>query len=446
MNLKTSSTRIRVLILGAGGRDFHNFNMVYRDNPNYEVVAFTATQIPNIADRTYPPELAGPLYPAGIPIYDQKDMVELIDRLRVDEVVLAYSDLSHAEVMLLGSVALASGASFRLLGPEATMIRSRRPVVAICATRTGAGKSQTTRAVVEALTDMQRRLVVVRHPMPYGDLVAQAVQRFSTLADLDAAHATIEEREEYEPHLRAGRIVYAGVDYERILRAAEEEAEVIVWDGGNNDLPFYHPDLHIVVADPLRAGDEVTYFPSLVNVRRADVVVINKIDSATKDQIATVQKNIREHNPTAEVLLAESRILVANPEAIRGQRVVIVEDGPTLTHGGMPFGAGRIAAVRYGAAEIVDPRPYAVGSIAQTYEQYPNTGDVLPAMGYGSEQVADLAATLAAVPADVVIIATPVDLSRLIPIDRPTVRISYELVLLGERSLGQVLRERLPTL
>ncbi len=435
---------VRVLILGAGGRDFHNFNVVYRDNPDYHVVAFTATQIPNITDRTYPPSLAGPHYPSGIPIHPQEDMGELIERLAVDEVVLAYSDISHQQVMEVASIALAQGPSFRLLGPAATMLRSRRPVVAVCAGRTGAGKSQTTRAVVQALVAMGRKVAVVRHPMPYGDLAAQAVQRFASYEDLEAARATIEEREEYEPHLAAGSVVFVGVDYERILRQAEDESDVIVWDGGNNDIPFYWPDLHLVVVDPLRAGDEVSYYPGLVNVRMADVLLINKIDSATPDQLRTVRANCAAENPRAEILEAESRIMVSDPDAIRGRRVVVVEDGPTLTHGGMAFGAGRVAAVRHGAAEIVDPRPYAVRSIAETYAQYPNTGDVLPAMGYSEQQIADLEASLDRVPADLVIVATPVDLAKRIRITKPTVRVRYELGRMVGRSLAEVLAERLP--
>ncbi len=446
MNLQRSNGPIRVLILGAGGRDFHNFNVVFRDDPRYRVVGFTATQIPNIDNRTYPPELAGPGYPEGVPIYPQENLVELIGRLAVDEVVLAYSDISHQEVMRLASVALAGGPSFRLLGPQATMLQSERPVIAVCATRTGAGKSQTTRAIVAALRDMGARVAVIRHPMPYGNLAAQAVQRFASDADLDLAHTTIEEREEYEPHLAVGSVVFAGVDYGRILQQAEAESDVIIWEGGNNDFPFYRPDLLLVVVDPLRAGDEATYYPGLVNLRLADVLVINKVDSATPEQLQTVRANIAKHNPRAEVLEAESRILLSDPDAIRGRRVVIVEDGPTLTHGGMAFGAGRVAAVRHGAAEIVDPRPYAVRSIAATYAQYPNTGDVLPAMGYSDDQLADLEESLDRVPADLVVVATPVDLARQIRISRPTVRVHYELHLLSDRSLTDVLRERLPDL
>jgi predicted GTPase len=432
---------IRVLILGAAGRDFHNFNTVFRDDPRYEVVAFTAAQIPDIAGRTYPPELAGRRYPKGIPIYPQKDFVRLIGDLSVDQVVFAYSDVSHGYVMDLGSAALAAGCDYRFIGPRDSMIRSNRPVVAVTAVRTGAGKSQTTRALVDLLREHGKRLAVIRHPMPYGDLLSMAVQRFATLADLDAAGATIEELEEYEPHIDAGSVVYAGVDYGRILEMAEKECDIVVWDGGNNDLSFYRPDLNIVVLDPLRAGDERTYFPGQVNLRMADVAVINKIDSATPEQLAIVEASLAELNPGATVLRAESTITVTDPELIRGKRVVVVEDGPTLTHGGMSYGAGLVAAKRYGAAEIVDPHPYAVRSIAATYAQYPTTGPVLPAMGYGAAQVRDLEETLRATPADAVVIGTPIDLGRIIHVDRPTLRVRYELKVVGSPTLRDVVED-----
>ena len=435
----------KILIMGAAGRDFHNFNLVFRDNPAFQVVAFTATQIPNIEGRTYPATLAGPLYPDGIPIFPEAELVDLIRKFSVDQVIFAYSDVSHETVMHRASVALAAGADFRLLGPKATMLKSKRPVVAICAVRTGAGKSQTTRAVAEALKAMGKRLVVVRHPMPYGDLTRQAVQRFATMDDLTKENVTIEEREEYEPHIARGSIVYAGADYEKILRRAEEEADIILWDGGNNDMPFFQPDLLFVVADPHRPGHELSFYPGETNVRMADVVVINKIDSATQENIARVRENIRMANPNAVIVEAASPISVdeADAEAIRGKRVLAVEDGPTLTHGEMSFGAGILAARKFGASEIIDPRPYAVGSIREAFQRYPKTGAVLPALGYSAKQIAELEATINAAPADLVLIATPIDLRRIVKIKHPTVRVRYDLKEIGQPTLADILKERL---
>jgi len=437
-------TKTRILIMGAAGRDFHNFNVCFRDNPTYDVVAFTATQIPNIEKRTYPAELAGKLYPNGIPIHPESKLDALIRDLNVDQVIFAYSDVPHEYVMHKASQVLAVGADFRLLGARETMLKSKVPIVAVCAVRTGSGKSQTTRRTADILRQMGKKLVVVRHPMPYGDLVKQACQRFATYEDLDKHDCTIEEREEYEPHLDRGSIVYAGVDYEQILRQAEEEAEVVLWDGGNNDLPFYKPDLHIVVADPHRAGHELRYHPGEANLRMADVVVINKIDTAQPEQVETIRHNVVAVNPRAVVVDAASPIFVDDPEVIRGCRVLVVEDGPTLTHGEMSFGAGVVAARRFNAAEIVDPRPYAVGSIAETYQKYPNTGPVLPAMGYGAKQVQDLQKTINATPCDLVIIATPIDLRRVVKINRPTQRVRYELQEIGRPTLQDVLGKAFP--
>ncbi len=427
----------RVVIMGAAGRDFHNFNVVYRDDPAYQMVAFTAAQIPGIAGRRYPPLLAGPLYPDGIPIIAETEMDDLVRREKIDEVVFAYSDVSHETVMHAASRALAAGADFLLLGPRSTMLASNRPVVAICAVRTGAGKSQTTRRVAEILAAAGLRVAVVRHPMPYGDLVAQRVQRFETPGDLDAADTTIEEREEYEPHIAAGRVVFAGVDYAAIMAAAEAEADVVLWDGGNNDLPFYRPDLLMVVADPLRAGDELKYHPGEANLRLADVVVINKIDSATPEQIDRVRADIALLNPAAVVLEARSAVRVEAP--IDGRRVVIVEDGPTLTHGGMTYGAGVVAARRFGGTPV-DPRPYAVGSIADVLARYPQLGPLVPAMGYGHEQISELAATLDAVPADLVLSATPIDLTRVLEVNKAVVRVRYDLDETDPAALHAVLR------
>ena len=434
----------KILIMGAAGRDFHNFNVAFRDKRDCEVVAFTATQIPNIEDRAYPAALAGALYPQGIPIFPENALVKLIKRFSVDQVIFAYSDVSHETVMHKASIVLAAGADFRLMGPKSTLLKSTKPVVAICAVRTGSGKSQTSRAVAEALKAMGKRLVVVRHPMPYGELSKQAVQRFETMDDLAKADVTIEEREEYEPHLARGSIVYAGADYEKILRRAEEEADIVIWDGGNNDLPFFQPDLLFVVADPHRAGHELTFHPGETNLRMADVVVMNKVDTASAENIARVRENIRTVNPKAVIIEAASPISIddADGEAMRGKRVLAVEDGPTLTHGDMSFGAGVLAARKFGASEIVDPRPYAVGSISETFERYPKTGAVLPAMGYGAQQIAELEATINATPVDFVLIATPIDLRGIVKIKHPTMRVSYELAERGHPTVAEILRER----
>lgn len=430
----------KVLILGAAGRDFHNFNCVFRDDPSYRVVAFTATQIPDIAGRRYPPSLAGSLYPDGIPIEDEADLDHLLREHAVDEVVFAYSDVSHVHVMDRASHALAAGADFRLLGPNATTLQSRRPVIAVCAVRTGCGKSQTSRYVVHLLRQMGRHVAVVRHPMPYGDLEAQRVQRFATREDLDAARCTIEEREEYEPHLEQGAVVFAGVDYHAILRAAEAEADVILWDGGNNDLPFYRPDLHITVTDPLRAGHERTYHPGQANLLAAHIVIINKVDSADPTALDALRASIRELNPKAAVVEARSEITMSPATSLAGRRVLVVEDGPTLTHGGMAFGAGTVLARREGA-DIVDPRPYAVGSIQKTLQHYPHVGPLLPAMGYSEQQIVELRSTIEATPADIVVSGTPIDLGALLRISRPVVRARYELKPVSGPSLDVILRE-----
>ena len=430
----------RVLILGAAGRDFHNFNVRFRGNPAYRVVAFTAAQIPNIAGRRYPAELAGPDYPDGIPIEPEEELERLIRELPVDVAVFSYSDVSHEHVMHLASRTLAAGADYLLLGPRHTMLRARMPVVGVCAARTGAGKSQTTRRVAAILDGLGIRPVVVRHPMPYGEIARQAVQRFAGFDDLDRHRVTIEEREEYEPLLRAGRVVYAGVDYERILQEAEREGDMIVWDGGNNDFPFFVPDLLIAVVDPHRADHSAHYHPGETVVRMANVVVINKVDTASLAEIATARRVVGELNSGAAIIEAASPIFVHGGADIRGKRVLVVEDGPTVTHGGMPYGAGWVAAKRYGAAEIVDPRPYAVGSIRDTYVTYPATGPVLPAMGYGEEQVQALAETIRRTPADLVVIGSPVDLTRIVTLDKPTVRVRYELQELGELTLAEVLK------
>jgi predicted GTPase len=433
---------VKVIIMGAAGRDFHNFNVFFRDNPDFEVVAFTATQIPNIEGRKYPPVLAGKLYPDGIPIHPEEELVDLIRRHQVERVVFAYSDVSHEYVMHKASEVLAAGADFWLMGAGSTMLKSDKPVVAVCAVRTGCGKSQTTRHVCDLLQEMGKKVVVVRHPMPYGDLAAQAVQRFATYEDLDRHRCTIEEREEYEPHLDRGVIVYAGVDYEQILRQAEAEADVVVWDGGNNDLPFFKPDLHIVVTDPHRPGHELRYHPGEANLRAADVVVINKVDTASPDGVAEVRESIYAVNPQAVVVEAASPIFVEDPGAIRGKRVLVVEDGPTLTHGEMTYGAGVVAARRFGAAELVDPRPYAVRSIATTFEKYPHIGPLLPAMGYGEEQIKDLQETINRTECDLVLVATPIDLRRLIEVRHPMDRVRYELQVIGRPTLKGILAER----
>ena len=426
------------VVMGAAGRDFHDFNVDYRDDADIDVVAFTATQIPGIADRWYPAELAGPLYPGGIPIIPEGDLERVIREEKVDTVVFAYSDVSHATVMHAASRVLAAGADFALLGPHRTMLSSTKPVVAVCATRTGAGKSQTTRFLADLYAQQGMRPVVIRHPMPYGDLVDQRVQRYSTYADLDRFETTIEEREEYEPHLDAGRVVYAGVDYEAILRQAESEADVILWDGGNNDFPFYRPDLHIVVADPLRPGDETDYHPGETNLRMADVVIINKIDSATPGSVEELRATIARLNPRAAVVTARSSLTLRR-SPIEGRRVVVVEDGPTLTHGGMTYGAGVVAAGRFDAAELVDPRPFAVGAIRDVLERYPDLL-LIPAMGYGRAQIRDLEATLDTVDADLVLSATPIDLTRLMTIDKPITRVHYELEQVGGPSLSDLMQ------
>ena len=433
-------SRKRVLIMGAAGRDFHNFNTVYRHNPDYDVVAFTATQIPNIDDRTYPPELSGDLYPDGIPIHDEAELTNLIKELNVDDVVFSYSDVPHEYVMHKASEVIKFGANFVLLGGEPTMIKSNKPVVAIGAVRTGCGKSQTTRRVAEVLASAGKKVVAIRHPMPYGDLAKQKVQRFATLEDLELHDCTIEEMEEYEPHIVRGFVVYAGVDYKAILDQAEEEADVILWDGGNNDLPFYKPDLFIVVADPHRAGHEMSYFPGESNLRMADVVVINKMDSARQEDVAKLKKNIDAVNPGATVIEANSPVSVDDSEIISGKRCLVIEDGPTLTHGEMKFGAGTVAAEKFGAAEIIDPRPWIEGTIADTFKKYPAIGKVLPAMGYGGQQVKDLEATINAVDCDVVVIGTPIDLRRIISIDKPSVRVTYDLAEIGSPDLADVLK------
>lgn len=420
-------SRKRVLIMGAAGRDFHNFNVYYRDNPEYEVVAFTATQIPDIEGRRYPFELAGKLYPEGIPIFSESDLIKIIKEKKVDEVVFAYSDVSHNYVMDKACAIIAAGADFRLIGAEKSMIKSSKPVITICAVRTGSGKSQTTRKVAQILREMGKRVTVIRHPMPYGDLNKQRVQRFASFEDMDRYECTIEEREEYEPHIAAGTVVYAGVDYRDILREAEKESDVIVWDGGNNDLPFYVPDLEIVVVDPHRPGHELLYYPGEANLYRADVVVINKVDSAAHENIEMVENNIKIKNPDATIIHADSPIMVDNPEDIKGKKVLVVEDGPTLTHGEMRYGAGIVAARQYGAHEIIDPRPYAAGSIKKTFKEYPHIGMLLPAMGYSKTQVQELEKTINDAPCDLVVVATPIDLGRLIKINKPYKRVRYEL-------------------
>lgn len=433
---------IRTLIMGAAGRDFHNFNVFFRNNTDYDVAAFTATQIPNIEGRKYPPELAGSNYPEGIPIYPESELTQLIDKLGIEQVVFAYSDVPHEYVMHKASQVLAAGADFQLMGPGKTELKSTKPVVAVCAVRTGSGKSQTTRRVSILLREMGYKVAAIRHPMPYGDLVAQAVQRFAEYADLDKHDCTIEEREEYEPHIDNGVLVYAGVDYERILRQAEEEVDVILWDGGNNDLPFYTPDLHIVVADPHRPGHELTYHPGETNARAADVFVINKVDTAKAEDVMAVRQNLHQLNPSATVIEAASPLFVDDPSAIRDKRVLVVEDGPTLTHGEMAYGAGWVAARRFGAAEIVDPRPFAVGSILETYRKFPNTGEILPAMGYGDDMMRELEQTINNADVDMVVIGTPIDLAGLLKINKPSQRVRYELQEIGQPTLADILKEK----
>ena len=433
----------KVIIMGAAGRDFHNFNVYFRDNPRYEVIAFTAAQIPNIEERLYPLELAGKLYPKGIPIHPEDQLADLIRKNHVDLVAFSYSDVPHVEVMHKASVAMAGGADFVLIGAPYTMLQSQKPVVAVCAVRTGCGKSQTTRKVCAILRKLDTKVVVVRHPMPYGDLRTQVVQRFSSYIDFERNHCTIEEREEYEPLVDQGIVVYAGVDYGKILKQAEEEADVIVWDGGNNDTPFYRPDIHIVLFDPHRAGHELLYYPGETNMLMADIAIINKVDTASLAQVEQVRKNIQQHAPKAKIVLAESPVIVSSAKRIRGNRVLVVEDGPTLTHGGMPYGAGVIAARTYGAAEIVDPRPYSVGTIQETYVRYPHTGPVLPAMGYSEGQIRDLEQTINSVDCDLVLFATPIHLTRILSINKPTVRVLYEYRDRGRPLLEEILIDRL---
>ena len=435
--------RRKLLIMGAAGRYFHNFNTLYRDNKDYEVVCFTATQIPDIEGRKYPKSLAGKLYPQGIPIHDEKDLIKLVKKHKIDEVVFSYSDVPMEYVMTKASEVIAAGAAFSMAGGEPTMIRSKKPVVAVCAVRTGCGKSQTTRRVCEVLQSMGKKVVAIRHPMPYGDLAKQACQRFADYKDLDKHKCTIEEREEYEPHIDRGVIVYAGVDYEMILREAEKEADVIVWDGGNNDLSFYKADVYITVVDPHRPGHEVSYYPGLSNVHLADVVVINKIDSANPEGIDIVRSNVREINPEAIIVDAASPLDVENGDSIRGKKVLVVEDGPTLTHGEMTYGAGVVAAEKFGAAELVDPRPYTTGTITATFKKYPDIGILLPAMGYSGKQVKDLEKTINATKCDLVIIGTPIDLRRVVKIQKPTVRVNYNLQEIGRPNLDDVLTSKL---
>jgi len=434
--------KTRVIIMGAAGRDFHNFNVYFRDNERYDVVAFTATQIPDIAGRVYPAVLAGKLYPNGIPIYPEDELEELIRKHDVDQAIFAYSDLSHVDIMHKASTVMAAGADFRLMGPKTTMLESKVPIVAIVAVRTGVGKSQTTRYVSQALIDAGLKVVAIRHPMPYGDLAQQAVQRFATYEDLDTHKCTIEEREEYEPHIDRGIIVYAGVDYGKILEEAEKEADVILWDGGNNDFSFYKPDLTITLVDPHRAGHEVLYHPGETNVRLADVVIINKVDTAKPDDIETVRKNVKRVNPRAQIVDAASPVTVEDAEKIRGKRVLVVEDGPTLTHGGMGFGAGVVAARQFGAKEFVDPRPFAVGSLIDTLETFRHREPLLPAMGYSEKQIRELEATIDKSDAEVVVIGTPIDLRRVLKINKPAVRVRYELKQEAGPDLGDIVRSK----
>jgi predicted GTPase len=432
--------RKKIIIMGAAGRDFHNFNTVYRDNPEAEVVCFTATQIPDIEGRTYPAKLAGKLYPNGIPIYAEEDLPQLIEKYDVDEVVFSYSDISHVDLMHKASMVLAKGADFKLLGFDTTALKSSKPVISVCAIRTGVGKSQTTRRVARLLEAAGKKVAVIRHPMPYGNLEEQIWQRFATYEDLDKHKCTIEEREEYEPHIDQGIVVYAGVDYAEILKRAEEEADVILWDGGNNDVPFYHTDCHIVLVDPHRPGHEMLYHPGETNLRMADIVVINKIDTADPKNVDRLRNTVREVCPKAIIVEAASPLIVDNPQEITGKRVLVIEDGPTLTHGEMPYGAGMIAARKWGAAETIDPRPWAVGSIKQTFETYTHIGSLLPAMGYSPKQVKELEETVNRIDCDLVIIATPIDLRRVMKIDKPTLRVRYELQEVGTPNLEDAIK------
>jgi len=432
----------KVIIMGAAGRDFHNFNVYFRGNPRYRVICFTATQIPDIDNRIYPPELAGEGYPEGIPIYADDRLAELVRDHRVDLVAFSYSDVPHTEVMHKASIVTAEGADFIIVGAQYTMLRSAKPVVSVCAVRTGCGKSQTAREVIRVLQRMGRKVVSVRHPMPYGDLREQEVQRFADFADLDRYRCTIEEREEYEPVIAMGSAVYSGIDYEKILRRAEQEADVIVWDGGNNDTPFYRPDLHVVVFDPHRPGHEMAYHPGETNMRMADVAIINKVDSAPAENVEQIRGTIARHNPRARILLADSAVFTEHPEAVAGKTVLVVEDGPTLTHGDMSFGAGVIAARRFGAARMADPRPFLRGSLKATFDKYPHIGSLLPAMGYSARQVRDLEETIQAVDCDLVLAATPIDLGRIVSVNKPVVRIRYEYKDHGDPTLESILRER----
>jgi len=441
MEIYMARQKKKVIIMGAAGRDFHNFNVLYRDNDAVEVVAFTATQIPDIFGRRYPKALAGKLYPKGIPIFDESELLDLIKKHAIDEVIFSYSDIPYQVIMEKAAMVMSAGARFAVEGGDPTMIKSTKPVVAVCAIRTGCGKSQTTRRVAELLQAQGKKVVAIRHPMPYGDLAKQACQRFATLADLDKHKCTIEEREEYEPHIVNGIIVYAGVDYEMIIRQAEKEADIILWDGGNNDMSFYKPDLMITVVDPHRPGHELSYYPGQNNLLLADVVVINKIDSADPENVAEVRGNIAAYNPKAVVVDAASPVDVDKPEMIRGKKVLVVEDGPTLTHGEMPYGAGVVAAEKFGAAELVDPRPYTVKSITATFEKYPDIGILLPAMGYGSEQVKDLEMTINKTKCDLVMVATPIDLNRIIKINKPSVRVFYSLQEIGRPNLTDVIEK-----
>ena len=434
--------RIRTIIMGAAGRDFHNFNVFFRDNQDYEVVAFTATQIPNIESRKYPKELCGSLYPEGIPIYAETELIDLIEKNNIDQVIFAYSDVPHEYVMHKASLVLAAGADFRLMGIHTTQIKSNKPVISVCAVRTGSGKSQTTRCVSKVLIDLGYKVAAIRHPMPYGDLVKQRIQRYESYDDLDKHDCTIEEREEFEPHLDNGVIVYAGVDYAEILAQAEKEVDIVLWDGGNNDMPFYIPDLAIVVADPHRPGHETLYHPGETNVNLADIFVINKVDTADPDNVIRVRESLRNLNSDAVVIEAASPLFVDKPEEIQGKRVLVIEDGPTLTHGEMKYGAGWVAARRFGASVIVDPRPFAVGTIAKTYEKYPQTGPILPAMGYGDAMISDLERTINNADVEMVISATPIDLTRIIKVNKPMQRVRYELQEIGQPTLRELLEKK----
>jgi predicted GTPase len=433
----------KVIIMGAAGRDFHNFNIYFRDNPRYHVICFTAAQIPDIEGRLYPPELSGSLYPQGIPIHPETELSRLIRENQVDLVALSYSDIPHLEVMHKASRVMAGGADFILIGATYTMLRAKKPVVAICAVRTGCGKSQTTRKVCEILRARGKKVVVVRHPMPYGDLLKQVVQRYSVFEDFERHHCTIEEREEYEPLVDQGIVVYAGVDYGKILQSAQEEADVIVWDGGNNDTPFYFPDVHIVVFDPYRPNHELLYYPGETNMLMADVAIINKVDTATPANVDQVRRNIEQYSPKAEILLAESPVTVSRPDQVKGRRVLVVEDGPTLTHGEMSFGAGAIAARHFGASELIDPRPYAVGTLRETFRHYAHIGPVLPAMGYNEHQIRDLEGSINQTPCDLVLFATPIHLPRILSLNKPTLRVRYDYKDHGEPTLEQALVKRL---